>query len=248
MRHYQLYTLPEFPDYEERAKHLASQWADFIYHEVDSVDYYPTMVQAYKHLHFFLCDEHDEVVVHGQAMGLCWDGTSENLPLGWSDAIRCCAEDYLMKRPPNTLCGVSVTVAPQHTGKGLGRKAIEEMKQLGQDAGFEYMIAPVRPSQKSSYPLIKMENYVTWLREDGYFFDKWLRTHQRLGAKILKIAPHSMRVIGSVAEWEQWTKMRLPASGMYVVEGALSPIIIDHEKNEGIYVEANVWMEHPIRG
>lgn len=246
MSHYHLYTLAEFPDYEERAGHLASQWPNFIYHEVDSIDYYPTMVQAYKHLHFFLCDDHDEVVAHAQAMGLCWDGTLADLPLGWSDAIRRCAENHLNGEQANTLCGVSVTVAPNHTGKGLGRKAIETMQHLACESNFKYMIAPVRPSQKSQYPLIKMENYITWRRDDGYFFDKWLRIHQRLGAKILKIAPHSMRVIGTVSEWETWTNLRFPASGIYIVEGALSPLVIDYENDEGIYVEPNVWMEHSL--
>ncbi|MEL6308951.1 MAG: GNAT family N-acetyltransferase [Chloroflexota bacterium] len=243
---FQVYTLPEFPDYEARAGHLASQWADFVYHEVDSKDYYPTMVQAYKDLHFFLCDENDEVVAHAQAMGIRWDGTKDNLPLGWSDAIMRCAKNSLEGDTVNTLCGVSVTVAPNRTGEGIGRKTIETMKQLGIEAGYERMIVPVRPSEKSRYPLIKMQDYVTWQNDDGYFFDKWLRIHQRAGAKMLGIAAHSMRVLGTVNEWETWTGRHFPATGMYIVDGALNPIIIDHENDLGTYIEANVWMEHPM--
>jgi len=53
-----------------------------------------------------------------------------------------------------------------------------------------------------------------------------------------------MRVSGTVAEWEAWTEMALPASGAYVVPGALAPIQIDRERDEGVYVEPNVWMVH----
>jgi hypothetical protein len=50
---------------------------------------------------------------------------------------------------------------------------------------------------------------------------------------------------GTVTEWEEWTEMALPESGNYVVPGALVPITIDRERNEGAYVEPNVWMVHP---
>ena len=39
----------------------------------------------------------------------------------------------------------------------------------------------------------------------------------------------------------------LPESGVYVVSGALVPIEIDRERDEGVYVEPNVWMVHPPR-
>ena len=54
-----------------------------------------------------------------------------------------------------------------------------------------------------------------------------------------------MVVTGTVAEWEGWTEMALPESGVYVVSGALVPIEIDRERDEGAYVEPNVWMVHP---
>ncbi|MGB7807014.1 MAG: hypothetical protein WBM72_15585 [Actinomycetota bacterium] len=54
-----------------------------------------------------------------------------------------------------------------------------------------------------------------------------------------------MVVTGTVAEWEEWTQMALPESGVYVVSGALVPIEIDRERDEGVYVEPNVWMVHP---
>jgi hypothetical protein len=82
-------------------------------------------------------------------------------------------------------------------------------------------------------------------RPDGTQLDPWLRTRERLGADIAKVASESVLVTGTVVEWEEWTEMALPESGAYVVSGALVPIEIDRERDEGIYVEPNVWMVHP---
>jgi hypothetical protein len=56
-----------------------------------------------------------------------------------------------------------------------------------------------------------------------------------------------MSVTATVAEWEERTGLRFPASGRYVVPGAFNPIRIDRKRNEGRYVEPNVWMRHPVR-
>ena len=55
-----------------------------------------------------------------------------------------------------------------------------------------------------------------------------------------------MTITGSVAEWEAWTGMAFPESGAYVVPGALVPVEIDRARGEGVYVEPNVWMRHPV--
>jgi len=55
-----------------------------------------------------------------------------------------------------------------------------------------------------------------------------------------------MKINGTVADWESWTNMKFPESGTYIVPGALVPVTIDVEKNEGRYVEPNVWIQHFI--
>jgi hypothetical protein len=55
-----------------------------------------------------------------------------------------------------------------------------------------------------------------------------------------------MRVLGTVAEWEEWAGMTFPETGSYVVPGALVPIEVDRERDQGLYVEPNVWMVHSL--
>jgi hypothetical protein len=93
-----------------------------------------------------------------------------------------------------------------------------------------------------------MERYIGWRRPDGALLDPWLRVHERLGAEIVRIAPRTLVILSSVADWEDWTEMAFPESGAYVVPGALQPVLIDREKDEGRYEDPNVWMRHAAPG
>ena len=57
-----------------------------------------------------------------------------------------------------------------------------------------------------------------------------------------------MRISGSVADWESWTKMRFPETGDYVFPEGLAPVHIDRERDVGVYWEPNIWLIHPITG
>ena len=55
-----------------------------------------------------------------------------------------------------------------------------------------------------------------------------------------------MTIRGSRAAWEAWTKMKFPQSGEYFILGALNPMEMNVEKDEGVYIEPNVWMAHEL--
>ncbi len=137
-------------------------------------------------------------------------------------------------------------ISSAYQGRGLSIRLIEQMAEIARLHGFECLIAPVRPTLKHRYPLAAIERYVEWRRGDGTHLDPWLRTHERLGGKIVKIAPKSMTIPGTIAEWEFWADVVFPESGHYVVPGALVPVAIDREANQGLYVEPNIWMRHEL--
>lgn len=107
-------------------------------------------------------------------------------------------------------------------------------------------IAPVRPTMKSVYPLTPFERYVQWQRADGAPFDPWMRTHWRLKAQPLQVMSQAMTITETVPKWEEWTKMRFPESGEYVVPGALQLVTIDRAQDRGSYDDPNIWMQHPL--
>lgn len=120
------------------------------------------------------------------------------------------------------------------------------MLDIARRHGLETLIAPVRPTLKDRYPLVPIERYAGWRREDGSLFDPWLRIHERLGATMLKPEPESLRITGTVAEWESWTEMAFPESGEYPFPGGLAPVTIDRDADLRSYREPNVWMRHTV--
>jgi GNAT superfamily N-acetyltransferase len=218
-----------------------------LYHDPVPERLFGRLMAEYAEFHFYAWDdEREEVVGAGHAIPAAWDGHSASLPDGGIDAV--IEARFAEGAPaPTVLCALQIMIAPECRGQGLSSRMIRRMTEIGRDHGLDTLIAPVRPTLKHRYPLAPMERYVTWRRPDGTHLDPWLRTHERLGAKIVKVAPESQRVAGTVAEWEEWTELALPESGAYVVPEALVPVEINCERDEGVYVEPNVWMVHPPR-
>src|SRR5437660_1669780 len=78
------------------------------------------------------------------------------------------------------------------------------MKQNARARGFADLCAPLRPNQKHLQPHVPMADYIAQKRADGPPVDAWLRTHVRDGARVVKVAPCSMTIVGTVADWSRW--------------------------------------------
>jgi GNAT superfamily N-acetyltransferase len=239
-------TMAERPDLRTRARDLVFMWPQFMHHDPVCNAYFGRVRDELAELQFFAWDEErDEVVAEANVVPASWDGTIGSLPEGGLDAVleSAFADDAPV---PNVLCALQIVIASEYRGRGLSIRVIERMAELGRERGFDVLIAPVRPSLKHRYPLTPTERYVLWRRPDGAHLDPWLRTHERFGGEILRIAPRSMVVPGTVEQWEEWTQMQFPESAEYVVPGALVPVEIDRESGRGLYVEPNVWMVHRL--
>jgi len=112
--------------------------------------------------------------------------------------------------------------------------------------GFADLYAPLRPSDKHKEPRIPFADYVARTRDDGLPHDSWLRVHVRANAHIVKIAPHSMVIAGSLAEWAGWTGMNFARSGDVIVPGALTPVHVSRQHDHVVYVEPNLWVHHRV--
>jgi len=176
----------------------------------------------------------------GNCAPIYWDGDVDGLPAGFDDALM----RILSKGDePNCLCGLAAVIHKRYQGRGYSRLVIEHMKHLARKAGFCRLILPVRPSLKPLYPTIATEDYLKW-KKGEYAFDPWIRTHQRLGGRMVKIASPSMEVTGSVADWQAWTGLHFGSSGDYVVPGALHMVRVNRAADRGSYREDNVWIVH----
>lgn len=247
MTEYLCKTAAERPDkIDDNWLVIGAGWAEFMQNDAVANEYFGRLYADFPDFQFMLLDG-ETVVAACNSIPLVWNLDDASLPdTGWDWALE---SGFSLKHAggtPTTLGALSITVARAHLGEGISRQAVLAMKTLAARHGFNALIAPVRPSLKELYPLAAMERYACWLREDGTPFDPWLRTHWRLGARIVKVASRSMVIPGTVAQWQRWTGLKFPESGVYVVPGALNPVSADVESNSILYVEPNVWMHHPI--
>jgi GNAT superfamily N-acetyltransferase len=244
MAHLEIVTTSERPDLEEQSSAaLLPGWPEFVLHDPVSSEHMGRAGECFPWYDVRILDR-GEVVAGGWGVALRWSGAVKALPGGYDDALITALTGHDQGVVPDTLCVMAAAVRAGRQGAGLGGQVLTALRSRATGAGLERMIAPVRPVLKSRYPLASMTSYAGWARKDGLHLDPWIRTHQRLGAVILRPAPRSMVVTGTVAEWEQWAGMAFPDTGRYVVPGALDLVEIDRARDLGVYEETNLWMQH----
>jgi GNAT superfamily N-acetyltransferase len=217
----------------ESFRQLRRAWPELVFHDAISNANWGRLYDERPEFQFALVDG-QRVLAEGNAMPVA------GMPAGWRDALR----DGFDHETPDRLCALAILIDPDEHGRGLSRLMLEHMRGLARERGWD-LVAPVRPTLKHRYPLTPIERYMHWRREDGQLFDPWLRSHERLGAELVGVAPGSLVSEGTVADFEEWCGLAFPESGSYVVEGALVPVEIDRDADRGVYREPNVWMRHP---
>jgi GNAT superfamily N-acetyltransferase len=160
--------------------------------------------------------------------------------------IRWGYQDRLAGIPATAVSALEIMVAPRLQGRGIARVMLAGLRDNTRRLGFAELFAPLRPTDKHREPLTPFAEYVVRRRGDGLPHDSWVRTHLRLGARIIKVAPCSMVVAGTLAEWRRWTGLAFAQSGPAIVPGALSPIHVSLEQDHAVYVEPNLWVCHPL--
>ena len=246
---FKTFTLRERPDLEDEFERLSDvSWPRFLrqHDDLGYGQYWPSLFTTWADWQLVLVDGMGPTIAATHAVPVVWNGTVEGLPSSIAEILARATADHDAGRAPNTLCALAAMVDTGFRGKGMSRVAVRAMLDLARAHGLRTLIAPVRPADKSNYPLAPIERYARWQNEDALPMDRWIRVHARMGAEILAVVPRTLVITGRVADWERWTEMRFPDSGSYVVPGALQPVVIDRQSDEGRYEDPNVWMRHAI--
>jgi GNAT superfamily N-acetyltransferase len=246
---FQLVTPADVENYHDLVNPLAeASWPEFMLHDAVADEYWFNLFARFAEYQFALVDlKNGRAAAMANSVPFRWDQPLDQLPEGgWDWVFVQAVRDHEAKRTPNIQSAIQVAIHPDYQGRGLSARMIGRMRELAKSKGFQHLVAPVRPNQKSKYPLTPIEDYITWKNEEGLPFDAWLRVHVRAGAKIIKPCHQSMIISGTREEWESWAQMKFPQSGPYHIPGALNPMEMNIEKNEGVYMEPNVWTAHEI--
>ncbi len=240
------YTLAERPDLiDEQERLMQAQWPEFVTEGEGGLGW-NALFSEFREYQFVLLDG-ETIVGIGKTIPLALEAGVEDLPPeGREWAITKGRQDKSEGTYPDTLCALSATVVTSHRRRGIASLLLEQMRRIARAEGLGRLIAPVRPSRKSEFPLIPMTEYAQWRRHDGEPFDPWLRVHLRAGGEIVRVASRSMTIDGSLHEWSRWTGLEFPGSGSYIIPDGLVPLQVDVEAGHASYVEPNVWVVHRL--
>lgn len=222
---------------------FAGGWPAFIQTDAVAAQHVPTVRERFSDLEVVLLQD-GVLVAAAWGVPISWDGTSSDLPRGYSDALIRSVAGHQCSASADTLVLCAAQVRPDVERSGLARAVLRGLIDVGQRAGLSQVVAPLRPTLKHRYPLIPIEEYVRWTRPDGTAFDPWLRTHLGMGGRLLGTSPASQVFTGTVEQWQGWSNLALPGDGAYVVPDALSPLHVDHEHNQGTCTEPTIWVRH----
>ncbi|MCR8843796.1 amino acid adenylation domain-containing protein [Paenibacillus sp. SC116] len=242
-----LHTLSQIPALKPKMNRVhATAWPAFFEGDEIQRDYWPQLFAKFPEYQFALMDSEGEVAAVGNTIPIYWDMTEEGVPKGWDAGLLQGFEDAAAKKTPNTLLILAGVVSESYQGHGVASVLVRAFKQLAHGHRLERVIVPVRPTGKSDYPHLSFTDYCALRRDDGLLRDNWLRTHERAGGQLIRIADQSQTVRGSVADWEKWTGRTFAKSGYYHVQGSLDSVHIQIEEEIGEYIEPSVWIEHPF--
>ncbi|WP_410785878.1 hypothetical protein [Kribbella sp. C-35] len=241
---YELIPVAQGPQYDDEAEQrFAEEWPEFIFHDEGVKPYRERRVEYFRDWEFYLVAE-DRLIAGCWGVPIAWDGTVADLPGGFTDSLGRSVTSYEENVVPNTFVLMAAAVRSDEQGRGHAGRVITAVRDRAVANGLGQVIAPVRPTLKSRYPLTPIETFMTWTRADGLPLDPWLRTHVRLGATLLAPAPASQTMTGTVEDWEKWTKMPFPSTGTYTIPEGLTTLAIDRDADTGVYVEPNIWLRH----
>lgn len=246
---YKIIAPHDLDDYHKRAGEISNaSWPEFMLNDPIANENWHELFDRFAEYQFALLDtETDRMAAMGNSLPFHWDKDLSELPEGgWDWVFVKAVEGHRNNVRPNIQSAIQIAIHPDYQSQGLSGRMVQAMREIGKSKGFKHLVAPVRPNQKSKYPLTGIDDYIKWTNDVGLPFDAWLRVHVRLGARIIKPCHQAMEITGTRAEWEEWTGMKFPQSGDYIIPGALNPMEMNLEKNQGVYIEPNVWLVHEI--
>ena len=250
----ELVTLRARPDLRSQlfSEAIQAAWPEFMQHDPTAMLYFADAhLDHYLDTAFAVIDPAAPDIAVGRAFAVpfVFGEPPDRMELpdaGWDGVIRWAHRDRMLGRAANALSALEITLLPEQRGQGASRIILDAMRRHARTLGYRHMFAPVRPTAKHLEPLTPIGEYAKRRTADGLPADPWLRVHVRAGGAIVKVAPASMVIAGSIAEWRGWAAMSFPASGQVVVPGALVPIHVSLEQDHAVYVEPNVWVRHQV--
>jgi hypothetical protein len=227
----------------------AGEWPAFMRHNRVAEAYFWQTPKRFPGICLVATTSDETVVADAHAVQFASGakGRAELPAGGWEQVVVWAFADARSRgTAPDTACALNISVAVSQQGQGLARLMLGSLRLAAADVGMRTLVAPVRPTWKAREPDTPMATYAARTREDRLPHDPWLRTHVRVGGRIVGVAPASWLVAGSLTQWRDWTGLPFDEDGEVEVPGALVPVRCDTRADCAVYVEPNVWVRHAL--
>ncbi len=153
-------TLERRPDLAEQVGRLAGEaWPTFMLHA--DTPYWNSLFDTFAGSQILFCDPAGNLIALGHTIPFIWDGTTEDLPPTINEVMERAMAVHRHRRSPTALSAMAALVSPEHQGRGLSSEILQAMRSLAANHGMHSLVAPVRPTLKSLYPLTSIEAGVT---------------------------------------------------------------------------------------
>ena len=175
----QFVTFAERPDLAKRySEESGPYWPphmEFMNHDPVCNTYWSRLGPEFGDFQFVAYDDsEDRFLAHCNTVPLAWTGDDDDLPAGVPAVLDRSFAEAANGAPPTAVCALLALIQPGARSSGLSAQLLTFMKEIARRHRLPWLVAPVRPNLKETYPITPMERYVQWRRGDGLMFDPWM--------------------------------------------------------------------------
>ncbi len=204
--------------------------------------YWQALETLFPETQMLLLDSEEQIIGIANTIPFYWAGALEALPdQGWDWMLQQGIEGKKQNIAPNYLGGLQIGINKGFQGQGYSGIIVNKAKEVCEEMGLNNLVIPVRPSLKHLFPEEEIQEYLQRKKGD-HLYDPWLRTHEKSGAQVLKVCPSSMTIPKPIDTWQKHLNQPIQQSAEYIIPGLLNPVFMDLDKQEGVYLEPNVWV------
>ena len=227
----EIVALDDRPDLIGAMWDMPNNWPEFMLNDPIGDVFFSRLPDDFPEFQLVGLDADGAVVAKVNSIPFAWTGLDSDLPdTGWDGILQRGFADRHRGATATALSLLEARIVPELQGTGLSRELLQAMGRRAVSHGLPDMFGPVRPTGKAAEPRVPMSEYAYRTGPDGLPADSWLRTHARLGARIVKVCPASMTVAAPLASWRTWTGLPLDTSGPVEVPGALVPVHVERRR------------------
>ena len=223
-------------------------WPEYNRHGDVLSQYWNQLYETFPEWQFVLFDpDAGEVLAEGHTVPVAWDGTDAALGPGIDASLEAGFALRAAGGSPTALCALAAEIPPRHQRRGLSAEVLRAMAGLAARGGTG---SPDRagPAVPQGALPDHPDRAVRGLDPGGRDAVRPVAPGAHPARRTPRAGPpRSMRITGSVADWESWTRMRFPETGDYVFPAGLATVRIDRGADTGQYWEPNVWLVHRTR-